>query len=136
MKLTVKRKIKSANSTIGELYIDNIFQCYTLEDVERKEKIVGKTAIPAGSYDVIINESNRFKRKLPLLMNVPNYAGVRIHPGNTAADTEGCILVGTTKAPDFVGNSREAFTSLFEKMLLSKTPITITIESTTNEAAV
>lgn len=128
MKIKIKRLHRTDKSTIGELYINGKFECYTLEDVERDVKIDGKTAIPKGTYKVIINQSNRFKRLLPLLLDVPNYAGVRIHSGNTAEDTEGCILVGKTRSLDFVGSSREAFTKLFEKMLLEKKEITITIE--------
>ena len=128
MKILVKRLHFTANSIVGEMYVDGKFECYTIEDIEREVKVMGKTAIAKGTYKVIINMSNRFKRQLPLLLNVPNFEGVRIHPGNTALDTEGCILVGRTRAVDFVGESRKAFTKLFEKMLLAKTPITITIE--------
>ena len=128
MKIKVKRLHRSDKSTIGELYINGKFECYTLEDVERDVKIDGKTAIPKGTYKVIINQSNRFKRLLPLLLDVPNYAGVRIHSGNVATQTDGCLLVGKTRSLDFVGSSREAFTKLFEKMLLEKKEITITIE--------
>lgn len=116
MKLQLKRKYRTNNSTIGELYIDGIFECYTLEDVERDIKIKNETAIPKGTYKVIINQSNRFKRLLPLLINVPNFEGVRIHSGNTNHDTEGCILVGKTRSLDFIGQSRKAFDSLFKKM--------------------
>lgn len=128
MKIKVKRLHRTDKSTIGELYINGKFECYTLEDVERDVKIDGKTAIPKGTYKVIINQSNRFKRLLPLLLDVPNYAGVRIHSGNVATQTDGCLLVGKTRSLDFVGSSREAFTKLFEKMLLEKKEITITIE--------
>ena len=140
MKIKVIRKHFTNNSTIGELYVDGVFQCYTCEDYDRDKnrdgdlddagegKAFGKTAIPRGTYQVIINDSVRFKRKLPLLLNVPGFTGVRIHTGNTAADTEGCLLVGRTRSVDFVGESRKAFTPLFEKMLLAKDAITITIE--------
>lgn len=128
MKIKVKRLHKTNNSTIGELYIDGKFECYTLEDVERDKKIDGKTAIPKGTYKVIINHSNRFNRLLPLLLDVPNYAGVRIHSGNTAQDTEGCILVGKKRAIDVLYDSRLAFSQLFEKMLFEKKSITLTIE--------
>jgi hypothetical protein len=74
------------------------------------------TAIPAGTYEVVINFSERFKRPLLLLLKVPDFEGVRIHPGNTEADTEGCILVGRMKPPDFIGESRVAFEALFTKM--------------------
>jgi hypothetical protein len=103
MQITIKRLHKTDTSTIGELLIDGIFECYTLEDVERDVKIKGETAIPKGAYKVIINESTRFKRLLPLLLNVPNFEGVRIHSGNTNHDTEGCILVGQTRGEGYVG---------------------------------
>lgn len=127
MKITVKRLHRTELSTIGELSIDGKFECYTLEDKERDVKIKSETAIPKGEYKVIINQSNRFKRLLPLLLNVKNFEGVRIHPGNTNHDTEGCILVGTTRSKDFIGSSRIAFQRLFKKMQLAK-DITITIE--------
>ena len=126
MKLHLKRLHKTEFSTIGELTINGLFECYTLEDKERDIKIKAETAIPKGTYKVILNQSSRFKRILPLLIDVPNFEGIRMHPGNTNHDTEGCILVGKTRGEDFVGKSRKAFTSLFEKMKLAK-EITITI---------
>lgn len=119
MKLLLKRITKTNNSTIGELYINGVFQCYTLEDKEREVKIKNETAIPKGTYKVIINRSNRFKIDLPLLLNVPNFEVVRIHTGNSNHDTEGCILVGQTRSTDFIGNSRKAFKNLFDKMKLA-----------------
>ena len=116
MELRVERTDFSEISTIGTLYVDDQFECYTLEDKVRPVKIKGKTAIPAGRYEVIINFSQRFGRMLPLFLNVPNFEGVRIHPGNTAADTEGCILVGETKDAEFIGQSRLAFEGLFNKL--------------------
>jgi hypothetical protein len=127
MKLLLKRLHKTENSTIGELYVDGKFECYTLEDKEREVKIKCETAIPKGTYIVGITLSNRFKKLLPILINVPNFEGVRIHPGNTNHDTEGCILVGTTRSKDFIGNSRVAFQRLFKKMQSAK-DITLTIE--------
>lgn len=116
MQLTLKRKIYTTNSTIGELSVDGKFECFVLEDPVRPEKIKGETAIPAGTYGIIVTQSPRFKRLLPLLEDVPNYEGVRIHTGNTAANTEGCLLPGKTKSTDFVGRSRDAFNSLFPKI--------------------
>jgi hypothetical protein len=126
MKIEVKRLHRTSNSTIGELTIDGKFECYTLEDVERDVKIKGETAIAKGTYKVIINQSNRFKRLLPLLINVPNFEGVRIHAGNSNHDTEGCILVGQNRSLDYITKSRKAFDSLFKKMQKAK-DITITI---------
>lgn len=126
MKIEVKRLYKTENSTIGELTIDGKFECYTLEDKERPVKIKGETAISKGTYKVIINQSNRFKKLLPLLLNVPNFEGVRIHPGNSNHDTEGCILVGQSISKDYISKSRKAFEKLFKKMQLAK-EITLTI---------
>ena len=123
MLIEVKRFEFKDTYTVGKMYIDNIYECYTLEDVVRTgAKVNGQTAIPTGTYNVIINHSNRFNRDLPLLENVPNFTGVRIHSGNTSANTEGCILVGTTwSGKDFIGNSKVAFNKLFEKLQKAKT---------------
>lgn len=128
MLITVKRLYKADTCIIGELLVDGIFECFTLEDPEREVKIKGETAIPKGTYKVIINESNRFKRQLPLLLNVPNFEGVRIHSGNTNHDTEGCILVGQSRNKNYIGQSRKAFAKLFKKMQKADN-ITITIQS-------
>ena len=126
MKIEVKRLYKTENSTIGELTIDGKFECYTLEDKERNVKIKCETAIPKGTYKVIINQSNRFKKLMPLVLNVPNFEGIRIHPGNSNHDTEGCILVGQTRSKDYISKSRKAYEILFAKMKLAK-EITLTI---------
>lgn len=126
MQIRIKRLHRTENSTIGELTIDGVFECFTLEDKEREVKIKSETAIAKGTYKVIINQSNRFKRLLPLLLNVPNFEGVRIHSGNSNHDTEGCILVGLTRSQDFIGQSRKAFDKLFKKMQKAEN-ITITI---------
>jgi len=117
MNLLLQRSPSRNGTTIGRLSIDGTFFCFTCEDEIREgEKIAGKTAIPAGRYKIIITESNRFGRLLPLLVNVPGFAGIRIHPGNTAADTEGCILPGYDLRPDGVGRSRDAFNALYDKI--------------------
>jgi hypothetical protein len=127
MNIEIIRRKSTLKSTIGKLSIDGVFECYTLEDVTRAQKIAGVTAIQSGDYKVIINMSNRFQRLLPLVLDVPGFAGIRIHPGNKAEDTEGCILVGTTAGEDFIGNSRIAFHALFEKMRKAK-EITLSIK--------
>lgn len=121
MKLKLVRETLTEVSTIGSLYVDGVFECYILEDKDRRleeggEKVYGRTAIPLGTYEVIVDMSNRFKRLLPLVRNVPQFSGIRIHPGNTDADTEGCLLPGTTKGADKVLNSRTAFDRLFKKI--------------------
>ena len=116
MKIEVIRPETCGQScTIGEMYVDGNFKCYTLEDVERPEgeKVYGQTAIPRGRYLVTITHSNRFGRDLPLVNGVPNFSGVRIHPGNFASDTEGCILVGLGKTENSITQSRLAFDGLF-----------------------
>ena len=117
MKLTVKREDLNAERTIGRMAVDGVMQCWTLEDTVRTgPKVYGKTAIPAGSYVVMLTQSARFGRVLPLVCNVPGFEGIRIHPGNTAADTEGCILVGLGRAVDAVTGSRAAFDVLMAKL--------------------
>ena len=119
MKIVVDRFEFSDNSTIGTLTCGD-WHCYTLEDTDRyleedpDAKQYGKTAIPRGKYKVIIDWSNRFKRELPRLLDVPGFTGVRIHAGNEPDDTEGCILVGSSYKEDWVSNSRATFNKLFE----------------------
>ena len=130
MELKLKRLHKTNNSTIGELFINNKFECYTLEDIERESKVYGKTAIPKGRYEVVMTMSNRFKVVLPLLLKVPNFEGIRIHAGNTASNTEGCILLGQTRSTDFIGASRKAMAKFTPKLRegLKKGKVFITIE--------
>ncbi len=113
MKLQLTRKTYTKNSTIGDLEADGKFQCFTLEDPVRPAKIAGTTAIPAGTYNVLITWSNKFKKDMPLLDDVPGFEGIRIHSGNTAADTLGCVLVGKSKATDSIASSRIAYDELF-----------------------
>lgn len=128
MNLLLKRQIKTSDFTLGELFIDGEHFCYTVEDMERMpgEKIFGKTAIPKGTYKVIINHSNHFDKQMPLLLNVPDFEGVRIHSGNTAADTEGCILAGYKRTINGVAESRVCWNELMEK--IKDQELTITIE--------
>ena len=116
LKMKLVRKEYTDKSTIGSLYFDDVFECYILEDCVRMFKIPGKTAIPAGIYKVIISFSNRFQCDMPLIVDVPNFTGIRIHWGNSDKDTEGCPLTGQTKKKDFVGNSRLAYLHMFAKM--------------------
>lgn len=116
MNLLLLRKASTENACEGELWVR---ECHTLEDPVRETKIPGKTAIPAGRYQVVLDHSPRFKKILPRLLNVPGFEGVRIHTGNKPEDTEGCILVGDdpTKLDDeWIGLSRPAFNRLMLKM--------------------
>lgn len=128
MNLTLHRRWFEPGCTLGALSVNGVWECYTLEDPEREVKIYGQTAIPRGRYRIELTMSQRFKRVLPLLLDVPGFTGVRIHPGNTASDTDGCILVGMDKYADSVGHSRIAFASLFGK--LKSAPDDIYIEIT------
>ena len=118
MKLDVIRWSCGADCTIGELLVDGEHECWTLEDIVRPDgqKTPGETAIPYGTYNLVITFSNRFQRDLPLVEGVPNFTGIRIHPGNTAADTHGCLLVGRGKTASSVTESRLAFDALFPKI--------------------
>jgi hypothetical protein len=116
MRLKVLRTTFTDRSTIGELYVDDAFACFTLEDMVRPVKVPGMTAIPEGVYVMTVSFSSRFRRLLPEIHNVREFTGVRLHPGNTDADTEGCILVGQTKGANFIGNSRAAFNKLFPRI--------------------
>jgi hypothetical protein len=138
MKLKVARKWFTDKTTIGILYINGKFFCYTLEDVVRPagEKVLGKTAIPWGIYQLIITYSNRFKRPLPLLVGVPNFSAIRMHNGNCDKDTEGCILVGMTHTKDFIGGSvlaLEKLMSVLEEAYDRHEPIEIEITAEATE---
>ena len=128
MNLRLIRRWPKATCTIGELLIEGEWFCFTLEDVERPEKIPGETAIPTGRYKVIITHSQRFDRDLPLLVDVPGFTGVRIHAGNTEADTRGCILVGKRTLENAIGESRAALEALMEKLRF-KGDIWISVEN-------
>ena len=115
--IKLKRISFSENSTIGQLYgPSGTLLCFTLEDVARNVKIPGVTAIPYGKYEVVISWSNRFHRLMPRLLNVPLFDGILIHSGNTAKNTEGCILVGRKAGTDVVFESILAFDELFPKL--------------------
>lgn len=122
MELTLKRDILADGYTLGLLSVDGKHYCYTVEDKVREGvKIPGKTAIPYGRYKVIVNMSNRFKKLMPLLIDVPGFEGVRIHSGNTAEDTEGCIIVGRIRTEKGVRDSRDVAQQLTE--LLKAQPV-------------
>ena len=128
MQVTLWRKYRKPGYTIGRLYIDGVFFCNTLEDTDRglaqymsvgeiaNIKIKGATAIPTGAYKVARTYSPKYKRLMPQVMNVKGYAGVRIHSGNTAADTEGCILLGDNTAVGRLTNSRKRCVEFETKM--------------------
>lgn len=118
MRLRLDRVQCDHDVTIGKLSIDDSFECYTLEDPLPADgvKVPGRTCIPAGLYPLVITWSPRFKRDLILLQYVPQFTGVRIHAGNTVADTEGCILVGMDRMPKSIGRSQRALARLQPKV--------------------
>ena len=132
MKLKLVRKTGTAEFTEGKLYVDEVFECYTVEDAVRAVKVQNKTAIPKGIYPVTITMSNRFKKNLPLLAGVPDFTGVRIHAGNSSKDTEGCIIVGSIndrEDDDWVSGSKVAMDRLQPKIAKAlKAGKTVTIE--------
>ncbi len=131
LELTLKRRWPQTTRTVGELWINGRLFCYTLEDRIRPDgvKVYGETAIPAGRYKVALTYSNRFKQIMPLLLSVPMFEGIRIHSGNTEADTHGCILVGTSFAGGQLHESRKAYHALYELLAdaVVKGPIEINI---------
>lgn len=142
MKLELKRRFRGPNYTIGSLFINGVYECDTIEDVDRgltdsmsvdeikAKKIYGRTAIPTGTYKIDMNTvSPKFKDrswakfcggKLPRLLDVKGYEGVLIHVGNKAEDTLGCILVGDNKIKGQVINSTATFQELYGELLKAK----------------
>ena len=128
MKILVDRKWKKENYTIGIIYVNGKQFCNTLEDKDRgltssmslaeikSKKVYGQTAIPTGTYKVIMSYSQKFKKYLPEILDVKGYAGIRIHSGNVAADSLGCVLLGKNTQKGMVTNSR-AYCSTFNSML-------------------
>lgn len=139
MRLTLMRIANRDTYCIGKLYIDGEYLCDVLEDTDRglddsmsekdilKLKVKGETAIPTGIYHVTITYSPKYKKQMPLINNVKGYSGIRIHSGNTAKDTEGCILVGQNKEVGKVLNSRKMYNILFKQLASTKSPIIIDI---------
>jgi len=129
MNLKLVRHWFGEKNTVGELFIDDTFECYILEDKVRELpgipveqwKIKGQTAIPYGTYEVVITLSPKYRKPMPLLLDVPGFVGIRIHPGNTDVDTEGCLLTGQEFDPlnlNWVGKSKISFDKLLIKLQL------------------
>lgn len=126
MNLSLERRWRSDKATIGSLFIDGVHECFVLEDKVREIegvdvnqwKVQNETAIPSGRYKVIKSYSNRFQRITLQLINVPGYSGVRIHPGNIPANTDGCLLPGTERVDtSAVVNSKLACDALEAKVM-------------------
>lgn len=125
MNIQLKRIAKKETYTIGKLYLDGVYFCDTIEDKDRglnqtmsindikKKKVYGETAIPTGTYKLVIDYSNRFKKNMAHILNVPGYEGIRIHTGNSAKDSLGCIIIGKNKVVGKVVESRNTYNQLF-----------------------
>ena len=130
MKLKVVRELKNDVCTIGSLFINDVFFCYTLEDKDRglkqsdsilfiqAKKIFGLTAIPSGFYKLTVNQSPKFKRMLPRILDIKGFDGVLLHRGNSANDSLGCILIGYKKGDNSIFESTKAETDLVNRLLL------------------
>jgi hypothetical protein len=120
MEIEVVRDTLTDKSSVGSIYVDGLWHCHSLEDrVRSGPKVQGQTAIPCGRYEVVIDYSNRFKRLMPHILEVPGFTGIRIHKGNTDKDVEGCIAVGAIRGRDWVGSCSEVYGSLLEKISLA-----------------
>lgn len=123
MNLKLTRDVLHEDCTGGRIFNGDEFICFSLEDTVReislpveRWKIPGQTAIPRGTYQVMITFSNRFQKYLPELQDVPGFTGIRIHSGNTSEDTSGCVLVGTGRGERFLSGSRAALTLIQGKI--------------------
>lgn len=140
MRLTLIRKWNKKDYCIGDLYIDGVWFSNVIEDTDRglddrmsleeilARKVKGETAIPTGIYEVTITYSPKYKRLMPLINNVKGYSGIRIHSGNTAKDTEGCLLVGKNTKVGMVTESRVTYNALFKRLSQTKSKIIIDIQ--------
>lgn len=117
MLLELWREKSNDKCTHGILYIDGFMECLTLEDVIRDIKIPKMTAIPAGVYDIVLEDSPRFGPDTITLKNVPGFTYVRIHGGNKADDTDGCVITGTKYFDDYtILESQKALKLVKEKI--------------------
>lgn len=128
MKLKLVRKYRKETYTIGKLYVDGVYFCDTIEDKDRGlddamglaeimiKKRYGETAIPYGTYKVEITYSPKYKKLMPEIKNVKGFSGIRIHSGNTAKDTLGCLIIGKNTQVGMVTESRKTYNKLFALM--------------------
>ena len=144
MKIELIRIAFKDTYTIGKLYVDDTYFCDVLEDVDRgldssmseseilEKKVKGQTAIPTGHYVINITYSPKYKRMMPLLLNVKGFSRIRLHSGNCSKDTEGCLLVGKNKKIGMVLESPDTYQRLF-KMMEGQKDITIDITRTPDD---
>lgn len=135
-KYTLERYLFFEDTTIGRLYRNDKFFCYTLEDATRTNKIKGETAIPEGTYPLKLTYSPKYKKDMPLIDDVPNFQGIRIHIGNSHRDTEGCILVGEKVVEELrmIYDSRSAFERFMTQFVIDANgEVSIEIENRMEE---
>ena len=130
MYVLIERKWPKSEYTIGRVYINDTFFCNSMEDCDRglqqwmsvaeieAAKVYGKTAIPKGKYIVTMDYSPKYKRAMPHVMNVKGFSGIRIHSGNTAKDSLGCILLGKNDKPGWISESLDTCRK-FEELLIA-----------------
>lgn len=138
MKITIERKNKKDTYTIGKLYIDGVYFCDTLEDKDRNldssmsledilaKKVYGETAIPYGTYSAEVTYSPKFKRDLLLIKDVKGFEGIRVHAGNFASNSLGCVLIGRNTHVGMLSESKKTLEA-FMKRIEGETDITVEI---------
>ncbi|MGN0068283.1 MAG: DUF5675 family protein [Prevotella sp.] len=118
MRMVLKRIYRGEQFTVGELTVNGVWIGNSLEprciDWQKEQKVMGRTAVPEGTYEVRLSPSRTYRRMMPYLLDVPMFTGVMIHPGNTVADTRGCILVGLYTNHGMLTRSRQTFRQLAE----------------------
>lgn len=135
MNITLQTTARQAAYTIGRLYVNGEYFCDTLEPPYRvihqsKDKFKRGTAIPEGNYRITMQPSRKFGTQMPFLLAVPYFSGIMIHPGNTVADTLGCILVGRNTKVGQLTYSRTTFMSLKARIkaeIAEGKPVVITV---------
>lgn len=123
MRIEVHRVSNGTEVCLGRMSLDGSPFCFTLEDAVRdlgldgSGKVYGKTAIPAGEYKVVIDYSHKFKKDMVHVLDVPFFTGIRIHSGNDADDTLGCVLVGhAIDSPERISGGSSVMPELFDKI--------------------
>lgn len=125
MKLTLQRYLFDNDYTMGLLFIDGLYFCDTIEDKFRGndlkgKKVYGETCIPYGVYDIKITYSLKYKKNMPQIMDVPYFTGIRIHSGNTAKDSFGCVIIGIKSENGKVLESRKTYNALIKRLETAK----------------
>lgn len=141
MNLLASRETESSEWTQGKLYIDDVYECFTLEDQKQVKKVMHETRIPAGTYKIKLREfgghHDKYKVKFPdfhkgmlWLQDVPGFHDILIHIGNTDDDSSGCILVGTTFSNGKIADSTKAYIKMYKKVVKAATEgkLTITVK--------